>query len=175
MTVRAATLGQVVCIICCIISDVTNKASRWRFLCVLQTNLFLLVCKAKKSDHIHPILETLHWLWNSPSVSVWSFSTLYSSKTIMICIRHMNLCHPSCKHKNIWWKIVFLHWPICLEQFASWKAFYCADHDFCKRWLYPQEVGWRGVGWESTHWNPFEMNSFNMSQHEHEHLQDEFL
>ena len=21
-----------------------------------------LVCKAKKSDHIHPILETLHWL-----------------------------------------------------------------------------------------------------------------
>ena len=23
---------------------------------------FLLVCKAKKSDHIHPILETLHWL-----------------------------------------------------------------------------------------------------------------
>ena len=64
-----------------------------------------LVCKAKKSDHIHPILETLHWLpvttshsiqnfnyllqlhlWNSPSVSVRSPSTLYSSKTITICI-----------------------------------------------------------------------------------------
>ena len=58
-------------------------------------------------------------LWNSPSVSVQSPSTLYSSKTITICIRHMSLCHPSCKHKNIWWKIVFLCWPICLEQFAS--------------------------------------------------------
>ena len=23
------------------------------------------------------------------------------------------------KHKNIWWKIFFLCWPICLEQFAS--------------------------------------------------------
>ena len=64
-----------------------------------------LVCKAKKSDHIHPILETLRWLpvthriqykifnyllqfhlWNSPSVSVRSPSTLYSSKTITICI-----------------------------------------------------------------------------------------
>ena len=63
-----------------------------------------LVCKAKKSDHIHPILETalatsntshsiqnvnyllqLH-LWNSPSVSVRFPSTLYSSKTITICI-----------------------------------------------------------------------------------------
>ena len=96
-----------------------------------------LVCKAKKSDHIHPILETalatsntshsiqnfnyllqLH-LWNSPSVSVLSPSTLYSSKTITICIWHTNLCHPPCKHKNIWWKIFFLCWPICLEQFAS--------------------------------------------------------
>ena len=96
-----------------------------------------LVCKAKKSDHIHPILETalatrntshsiqnfnyllqLH-LWNSPSVSVRSPSTLYSSKTITICIWHTNLCHPPCKHKNIWWKIFFLCWPICLEQFAS--------------------------------------------------------
>ena len=64
-----------------------------------------LVCKVKKSDHIHPILETLHWipvthrislqnfnyllqlhLWNSPSVTVRSPSTLYSSKTITICI-----------------------------------------------------------------------------------------
>ena len=142
---------------------------------MLQTNLFLLVCKPKKSDHIHPILETLHWLpvthhyllqfhfWNGPSVSVRSSSTLYSSKMIMIRIRHMSLCHPLCKHKNIWWKIVFLHWPICLEQFASWKAFYCADFDFCKRCLYPQEGGWRGVGWESTHWNPFEMSSFKRS------------
>ena len=99
-----------------------------------------LVCKAKKSDHIHPILETLHWLpvthhiqykkfnyllqlhlWNSPSVSVRSPSTLYSSKTITICIWQTNLCHPPCKHKNIWWKIFFffLCWPICLEQFAS--------------------------------------------------------
>ena len=71
----------------------------------VQTAAARLVCKAKKSDHIHPILETLHWLpvthriqykmfnyllqlhlWNSPSVSVRSPSTLYSSKTITICI-----------------------------------------------------------------------------------------
>ena len=58
-------------------------------------------------------------LWNSPSVSVRSPSTLYSSKTITICIWHTHLCHPPCKHKNIWWKIFFLCWPICLEQFAS--------------------------------------------------------
>ena len=58
-------------------------------------------------------------LWNSPSVSVWSCSTLYSRKTITICIWHTNLCHPPRKHKNIWWKIFFLCWPICLEQFAS--------------------------------------------------------
>ena len=67
------------------------------------------VCKAKKSDHIHPILETLHsntlhsiqnfnyllqfHLWNSPSISVRSPSTLYSSKTITICIWYTNLCH----------------------------------------------------------------------------------
>ena len=97
------------------------------------------VCKAKKSDHIHPILETalatsntshsiqnfnyllqLH-LWNSPSVSVRSPSTLYSSKTITICIWHTNLCHPPCKHKNIWWKIFLffmlahLSGTICLK------------------------------------------------------------
>ena len=89
---------------------------------------------SKKSDHIHPIIETalatsntshsiqnfnyllqLH-LWNSPSVSVRSPSTLYSSKTVTICMWHTNLCHPPCKHKNIWWKIFFLFWPICLEQ-----------------------------------------------------------
>ena len=28
----------------------------------VQTAAARLVCKAKKSDHIHPILETLHWL-----------------------------------------------------------------------------------------------------------------
>ena len=33
-------------------------------------------------------------LWNSPSVSVRSPSTLYSGKTITICIWHTNLCHP---------------------------------------------------------------------------------
>ena len=39
-------------------------------------------------------------LWSSPSISVRSPSTLYSSKTIMICIWHMNLCHPSCNTKT---------------------------------------------------------------------------
>jgi len=66
---------------------------------IVQNAAARLVCKAKKSDHIHPILETLHWLlpvsssstshsiqnfnyllqfhlWNSPSISVRSPSTL---------------------------------------------------------------------------------------------------
>ena len=38
--------------------------------------------------------------------------------TIRILIQHTNLWHPLCKHKNIWGKIFFLHWPICLKQFA---------------------------------------------------------
>ena len=54
-----------------------------------------LVCKAKKSDHIHPILELCignfnyllqFHLWNSPSLSVRSPSTVCSSKTVTICI-----------------------------------------------------------------------------------------
>ena len=39
-------------------------------------------------------LEQLVWAVRSPS-------TLHSSKTITVHIQHMNLCHPSCKHKNI--------------------------------------------------------------------------
>ena len=63
-------------------------------------------------------------LWNSPPVSVQSPSTLYSSKTVMIHIGHMHLCHPSCKHKNIWGKIVFLTLAhlfgiICLQHSAT--------------------------------------------------------
>ena len=42
--------------------------------------------------------------------------------TIRVLIQHMNLWHPLCKHNlNIWWKIFFFHWPICLKQFA-WNA-----------------------------------------------------
>ena len=67
----------------------------------------------------YKILWLQFHLWNSLSLSVWSPSTSYSSKTITIHIQHRNLCHPSCKHKNIWWKIFLLFWPICLEWFAS--------------------------------------------------------
>ena len=80
------------------------------------------VCKAKKSDHIHPILQILHWLpvthliqykissmlqfhlWQIPLVFVWSPSTLCSNKRIIICIRYPNLCYHLCKHNSIWWK-----------------------------------------------------------------------
>ena len=65
------------------------------------------VCKAKKSDHIRPILETLHWLpvthriqyktsticYNYISGTTPQYlsnllqpSTLHSSKTVTICI-----------------------------------------------------------------------------------------
>ena len=58
-------------------------------------------------------------LWNILSSSAWSPSISYSSKTVTVHIQYTNLCHPSYKHKNIWWKIIFLCWPLCLEQFAS--------------------------------------------------------
>ena len=77
-----------------------------------------LVYKAKKSDHIHLILETLHWLPVTHSIQYKISTICFNSisgtapqylsdllqpyKTITICIRHTNLCHPSCKHKNIW-------------------------------------------------------------------------
>ena len=32
---------------------------------------------------------------------------------------HLTRCHPLCKHKNIWRKIIFLCWRFCFEQFAS--------------------------------------------------------
>ena len=63
-------------------------------------------------------------LRNSPSVSVWSPSALYSSKTVMICIWHTNLCYPSCKHQNIFVKDRFLTLAhllgtICLKHSAT--------------------------------------------------------
>ena len=79
MTVRAATLGQVVCIVCCIISDVTNKASRWRFFvcykptfscsCVKLRNLTISILFLKLFIGYHHYLLQFHF-WNSPSVSV---------------------------------------------------------------------------------------------------------
>ena len=100
------------------------------------------VCKAKKSDHIHPIIQILHWLpvthliqykisamlhfhlWHIPSVSVWSLLTWYSNKRIIICIRYPNLCYHLCKNNSIWWKSVSTCWPICLEQFISNNLIY---------------------------------------------------
>ena len=97
-----------------------------------------LVCKAKKSDHIHPILETLHWLpvthriqykisticFNSISGRAPQYlSDLLQPYTPARQLRSASdtrtFVTPPCKHKNIWWKIFFLCWPICLEQFAS--------------------------------------------------------
>ena len=114
-----------------------------------------LVCKAKKSDHIHPILATLHWLpathriqykisticFNSISGTapqyVRSPSTLYSSKTITICIWHTKLCHPPCKHKNVWWKIfsysgptVWNNLPQTLRHSDSTSSFKAANNYF---------------------------------------------
>ena len=52
-------------------------------------------------------------------VSQWpSWYYIYIYYTILVLIQHTNLWHPLCKHKNIWWKIFFLHWPVCLKQFA---------------------------------------------------------
>ena len=97
-----------------------------------------LVCKAKKSDHIHPILQTLHWLpvthriqykisticFNSISGTAPQYlSDLLQPYTPARQLRSASdtrtFVTPPCKHKNIWWKIFFLCWPICLEQFAS--------------------------------------------------------
>ena len=80
-----------------------------------------LVCKAKKSDHIHPILETLHWLpvthriqykilticFNSISETAPQYlSDLLQPYTPARQLRSASdtwtLVTPPCKHKNIW-------------------------------------------------------------------------
>ena len=90
-----------------------------------------LVCKAKKSDHIHPILQTLHWLpvthriqykistmcFNSISGTAPQYlSDLLQPYTPARQLRSASdtrtFVTPPCKNKNIWWKIFFLCWPI---------------------------------------------------------------
>ena len=60
-------------------------------------------------------------LWQIPSASFWSYTTIHSNQKIMFCIWfwHLYLCHPLCGHKTIRWKIILLYRPICPEQSAS--------------------------------------------------------
>ena len=48
--------------------------------------------------------------------TIWCHSDHHDIQSASLS--NTNLWHPLCKHKNIWGKIFFLHWPICLEQFA---------------------------------------------------------
>ena len=99
------------------------------------------VCKAKKSDHIHPIFQTALASSNTSrsnsqykisviclnsisgtshqSVSVRSPSTLHSNKTITICIRHPNLGHPWVDTKTVGERAFSYAgrsvWTICLK------------------------------------------------------------
>ena len=103
-----------------------------------------LMCKAEKSDHIHPILQTLHrylkqmldilyWMWIQYKISSICFS--FISVTSSQCLSDLPQPYTAARQlqstsdawtfitihvsKNIWWKIIFLCWPICLEQVAS--------------------------------------------------------
>ena len=62
--------------------------------------------------YVWPTHTFIKQLLNIPSLSDRSPSTLHSSKTITIRIRHPNLCHPSCQHKNVWRESIFFRWPI---------------------------------------------------------------
>ena len=86
-------------------------ASGHRHLKKIQNSAARLVCKATNSDHIRPILQSLHWLpvthriqykisatcvsvlqfrlWHIPSVSVRSSSASYT-----------RILYSSCKHKR---------------------------------------------------------------------------
>ena len=98
-----------------------------------------LACKAKKSDHIHPILENLHWLpvthrirykisticFNAISGTAPQYlSDLLQPYTPARQLRSASDTWTSCKHKSIWWKIFFLmlahlSGTICLKQSAT--------------------------------------------------------
>ena len=90
-----------------------------------------IVCKAKKSHHIQPIFQSLHWLsvthrirykistnrFNSLSgKSPQNLSDLLFNHTLQ---PENYVLHPSCKHRTIRRKIIPLCRPICLEQSAS--------------------------------------------------------
>ena len=103
----------------------------------VQNAAALLVCKAKKSDHMmtypayskKPLLATSDTpystqnlnhllqcsLWQILSASFWSYTTIHSNQKTTFCIWLPYLHHPSCKHKTIWQKIMLLYRPICLE------------------------------------------------------------
>ena len=88
-----------------------------------------LVCKAKKSDHTHPILETLHWLpvthciqykisticFNAISGTapqyLISFNLILQQDNYDLHLTHEPLSPPCVNTKNIWWKIFFYAGP----------------------------------------------------------------
>ena len=97
-----------------------------------------LVCKAKKSDHIHPILENLHWLpvthriqykisticFNSiygtaPQYLSDLFQTYTPATQLRSASDTRTFVTPRVNKKKLV-KDFFLCWPICLEQFASY-------------------------------------------------------
>ena len=97
--------------------------------------LFLKLCiSASNTSHSVQNFNCLlqFHLWNSLSLSVRSPSTLCSSKTIRIRIRRPSFCLPLRKHRNIWRKIVFLRWSVCLEQFVSQTLCHSDSFSFFK-------------------------------------------
>ena len=96
-----------------------------------------LVCKAKKSDHIHSTLETLHWLPVTHRIQ-YKISTICFNSISGTAPPHLSdllqpytparqlrsasdtrtFVTPRANTKTLV-KDFFLCWPICLEQFAS--------------------------------------------------------
>ena len=103
----------------------------------VQNAAITLVCKAEKSDHIQPILQSLHWLPVTHRIQykIWTicFAALSGKspqcltdlvqpdnpiRKLRSCIWHPFLPQPSCKRKTIWRKIILLYQPTFLEQSA---------------------------------------------------------
>ena len=82
------------------------------------------------------LLKLLHWLPRTHriqyKISTICFNSISGTAPRVICLISFNLIlqqdnydphlthkPPSCKHKNVWWKIIFLLWFISWEQFTS--------------------------------------------------------
>ena len=80
------------------------------------------------------LLPNIYLLHFSPAQPLRALCNLCQPSSWYWCLHH----HPS-KHKNIWWKIFLLHWPICLQQFG-WNA------------LSSELICWRNISKPSCKW-----------------------
>ena len=60
------------------------------------------------------------FLWNLPTLSLWTFDCLLSIHTTSHYLRHENLLHSSHKNKDFWRMSIFFHRPKTMELIGIW-------------------------------------------------------